>query len=186
MPACLLASMLATAGGYRAATLALGYVRALHLLGLTPCLPVCLCYSVVSLQSRRLQSGHPCAGLRTRAAPAGAHSMTACLPVYSFAFPGGYRAATLALGYVRAMHLLGLTAQSRYLASNSGGSWFNAAFSYQQVMLAASNACYLLCYFSALQLLPRSVQELCALWCSQSSSRLPVGRDIAARSATSR
>ncbi|KAF6255568.1 hypothetical protein COO60DRAFT_1661215 [Scenedesmus sp. NREL 46B-D3] len=46
---------------------------------------------------------------------------------------GGLRAATLALGYVRALHLLGLTHQARYLASNSGGSWFSAPFSYQQV-----------------------------------------------------
>lgn len=28
--------------------------------------------------------------------------------------------------------MLNLTQQARYLSSNSGGSWFNAAFSYQQ------------------------------------------------------
>eukprot|EP00878_Enallax_costatus_P000930 GHUV01001060.1.p1 GENE.GHUV01001060.1~~GHUV01001060.1.p1 ORF type:complete len:719 (+),score=173.97 GHUV01001060.1:262-2418(+) len=46
---------------------------------------------------------------------------------------GGYRAVTLALGYVRALHMLNLTQQARYLSSNSGGSWFNSAFSYQQL-----------------------------------------------------
>jgi hypothetical protein len=95
--------LFATAGGYRAATLALGYVCALHLLGLTACLLACVVF------------------LHTTA--------------------GGYRAATLALGYVRALHLLGLNSQARYLASNSGGSWFNAAYSYQQVMPAVHCAC---------------------------------------------
>jgi hypothetical protein len=60
--------------------------------------------------------------------------LRACLLAES----GGYRAATLALGYVRALHLLGLTSQARYLASNSGGSWFNAAFSYQQVTMSGT------------------------------------------------
>lgn len=47
---------------------------------------------------------------------------------------GGYRAATLALGYVRALNMLNLTQQARYLSSNSGGSWFTAAYSYQQLL----------------------------------------------------
>lgn len=47
---------------------------------------------------------------------------------------GGFRAVTLALGYVRALHMMNLTQQARFLSSNSGGSWFNAAFSYQSVM----------------------------------------------------
>lgn len=46
---------------------------------------------------------------------------------------GGYRATTLALGWVRALYWLGAVAKSRYLSSNSGGSWFNGAFSYTQV-----------------------------------------------------
>eukprot|EP00775_Hariotina_reticulata_P001277 gene1277-1617_t len=44
---------------------------------------------------------------------------------------GGYRAVTLALGYVRALQMMNLTQQAKYLSSNSGGSWFNSAFSYQ-------------------------------------------------------
>ncbi|KAG2499381.1 hypothetical protein HYH03_002956 [Edaphochlamys debaryana] len=43
---------------------------------------------------------------------------------------GGYRAATLALGWVRALHVLGVLPHLRYIASNSGGSWFNGALSY--------------------------------------------------------
>jgi hypothetical protein len=31
----------------------------------------------------------------------------------------------------RALHELGVLSQARYMSSNSGGSWFNAAFSYQ-------------------------------------------------------
>lgn len=46
---------------------------------------------------------------------------------------GGYRATTLALGWVRALHQLGAMSKARYLSSNSGGSWFNGAYSYTQV-----------------------------------------------------
>jgi hypothetical protein len=46
---------------------------------------------------------------------------------------GGYRATTLALGWVRALHALGVMDAARYLSSNSGGSWFNGAYSYSQV-----------------------------------------------------
>jgi len=48
---------------------------------------------------------------------------------------GGHRATTLALGWVRALHSLGALNAARYLASNSGGSWFNAAYSYSQVCI---------------------------------------------------
>ncbi|KAF6265851.1 hypothetical protein COO60DRAFT_1623718 [Scenedesmus sp. NREL 46B-D3] len=44
---------------------------------------------------------------------------------------GGFRAATLGLGWLRALHLLNITSAARYLTSNSGGSWLNAAFSFQ-------------------------------------------------------
>lgn len=47
---------------------------------------------------------------------------------------GGYRAATLALGYMRALHMMNFTRKARYTSSNSGGSWFSAAFTYQAVM----------------------------------------------------
>lgn len=46
---------------------------------------------------------------------------------------GGYRATSLALGWVRALHELGYMQQARYLSTNSGGSWFNGAYSYTQV-----------------------------------------------------
>lgn len=38
-------------------------------------------------------------------------------------------AATVSL--CRALYMMNLTQQARYLTSNSGGSWFNSAFSYQ-------------------------------------------------------
>ncbi|WIA31484.1 hypothetical protein OEZ86_002377 [Tetradesmus obliquus] len=44
---------------------------------------------------------------------------------------GGFRAATLGLGWLRALHMLNVTSKARYLTSNSGGSWLNAAFSFQ-------------------------------------------------------
>lgn len=46
---------------------------------------------------------------------------------------GGYRATTLALGWVRALHSIGAMRRARYLASNSGGSWLNGAYSFTQV-----------------------------------------------------
>lgn len=46
---------------------------------------------------------------------------------------GGYRATTLALGWLRALHALGAMEKARYLSSNSGGSWINGAYSYSQV-----------------------------------------------------
>ncbi|WIA35178.1 hypothetical protein OEZ86_003644 [Tetradesmus obliquus] len=46
---------------------------------------------------------------------------------------GGMRATTLALGWVRALWQMGVLQQARYIASNSGGSWFNGAMSYTQV-----------------------------------------------------
>ncbi|KAG2442832.1 hypothetical protein HXX76_002911 [Chlamydomonas incerta] len=49
---------------------------------------------------------------------------------------GGYRAATLAVGWVRALHALGLMPHARYVASNSGGSWFNGVMSYSGFPLA--------------------------------------------------
>lgn len=45
---------------------------------------------------------------------------------------GGFRAATLGLGYLRALHLLHITSSAKYLTSNSGGSWLAATFSFQQ------------------------------------------------------
>uniref|UniRef100_A0A383VT98 Uncharacterized protein n=1 Tax=Tetradesmus obliquus TaxID=3088 RepID=A0A383VT98_TETOB len=48
---------------------------------------------------------------------------------------GGMRATTLALGWVRALWQMGVLQQARYIASNSGGSWFNGAMSYTQVPL---------------------------------------------------
>jgi len=44
---------------------------------------------------------------------------------------GGFRATTCALGWVRALHAMGILDRARYLCSNSGGSWFNTCFSYQ-------------------------------------------------------
>jgi len=46
---------------------------------------------------------------------------------------------TLALGYVRALQMMNITQQARYLSSNSGGSWFNTAFSYQNNTLMPGN-----------------------------------------------
>lgn len=46
---------------------------------------------------------------------------------------GGMRATTCALGWVRALYALGILQRARYLCSNSGGSWFNICFSYQEV-----------------------------------------------------
>ena len=46
---------------------------------------------------------------------------------------GGFRATTLALGWIRILHKEGIIKQARYLSSNSGGSWFNTAFSYQEI-----------------------------------------------------
>jgi len=48
---------------------------------------------------------------------------------------GGFRATTCALGWMRAFHSLGVLAKARYLCSNSGGSWFNTCFSYQEEVL---------------------------------------------------
>ena len=53
---------------------------------------------------------------------------------------GGYRATTLALGWVRALHAMGAMGAARYLASNSGGSWFNGAYSYTQASAACPRA----------------------------------------------
>ena len=44
---------------------------------------------------------------------------------------GGFRAATLGLGWLRALHLLNITSAARYFSSNSGGTWLNSAFSFQ-------------------------------------------------------
>eukprot|EP00878_Enallax_costatus_P004763 GHUV01005014.1.p1 GENE.GHUV01005014.1~~GHUV01005014.1.p1 ORF type:complete len:688 (+),score=137.57 GHUV01005014.1:137-2200(+) len=44
---------------------------------------------------------------------------------------GGFRAATLGLGYLRALFLLNITSSAKYLTSNSGGSWLAATFSFQ-------------------------------------------------------
>ena len=43
---------------------------------------------------------------------------------------GGVRATTCALGWIRILHRENLLKDARYLCSISGGSWFNAAFSY--------------------------------------------------------
>lgn len=40
-------------------------------------------------------------------------------------------ACIILYGMCRALYMMNLTQQARYLASNSGGSWFNSAFSYQ-------------------------------------------------------
>jgi hypothetical protein len=37
----------------------------------------------------------------------------------------------LLLRLCRGLHELGVLSKARYISSNSGGSWFNAAFSYQ-------------------------------------------------------
>jgi len=49
---------------------------------------------------------------------------------------GGMRAASLAYGWVRALHEMGILQKARYLSSNSGGSWFTGPFSYTQVSLS--------------------------------------------------
>ena len=53
---------------------------------------------------------------------------------------GGYRATTLALGWLRALHELGALDKARYISSNSGGSWINGAYSYTQVGGASAHA----------------------------------------------
>jgi hypothetical protein len=54
-------------------------------------------------------------------------------PLLGLAFSGGgFRAATLGLGYLRALHLLNISKSAKYLTSNSGGSWLAATFSFQQ------------------------------------------------------
>ena len=45
---------------------------------------------------------------------------------------GGCVPTTLALGWVRILQREGVLQQARYLSSNSGGSWFNSPFSYQE------------------------------------------------------
>jgi hypothetical protein len=45
---------------------------------------------------------------------------------------GGFRAATLAIGTLRGLDLLGILSQSRYTSSNSGSSWVNGPLSYFQ------------------------------------------------------
>mmetsp|Transcript_54583 Transcript_54583/g.45964 ORF Transcript_54583/g.45964 Transcript_54583/m.45964 type:complete len:130 (+) Transcript_54583:135-524(+) len=45
---------------------------------------------------------------------------------------GAMRATTCALGWVRILHKHGILQQARYMSSNSGASFFNSAFSYQQ------------------------------------------------------
>mmetsp|Transcript_69140 Transcript_69140/g.200206 ORF Transcript_69140/g.200206 Transcript_69140/m.200206 type:complete len:732 (+) Transcript_69140:96-2291(+) len=45
---------------------------------------------------------------------------------------GGLRAASCAVGWIQALHDLEILPKVRYLCSNSGGSWFNACFSYQE------------------------------------------------------
>jgi hypothetical protein len=44
-----------------------------------------------------------------------------------------------AVSLCRALYMMNLTQQARYLASNSGGSWFNSAFSYQVSSNTASS-----------------------------------------------
>lgn len=44
---------------------------------------------------------------------------------------GGFRAATLGLGYLRALYLLNITSSAKYISSNSGGSWLVATYSFQ-------------------------------------------------------
>jgi len=60
------------------------------------------------------------------------------LPIGIALSGGGFRAATCAVGYMRGLHLTtvdskgsSLISQAQYLSSTSGGSWFNAAFSYK-------------------------------------------------------
>jgi hypothetical protein len=45
---------------------------------------------------------------------------------------GGFRAATLGLGWLRALHIMNFTSSARYLSSNSGGTWLNSAYSFQK------------------------------------------------------
>ncbi|KAF8071043.1 hypothetical protein HT031_001125 [Scenedesmus sp. PABB004] len=47
---------------------------------------------------------------------------------------GGMRAASLGLGWLRGLAALNATRAARYLASNSGGSWLNAAWSFQDAI----------------------------------------------------
>eukprot|EP00798_Chlamydomonas_sp_ICE-L_P012640 gene12640-15873_t len=45
---------------------------------------------------------------------------------------GGFRAATCALGWVRALQSMGLLKRARYLCTNSGSTWFAAPFIFQK------------------------------------------------------
>lgn len=44
---------------------------------------------------------------------------------------GGFRAASLGLGYLRALYLLNITSSVKYISSNSGGTWLTGTFSFQ-------------------------------------------------------
>jgi hypothetical protein len=66
---------------------------------------------------------------------------------------GGFRATTLSLGWIRALHKIGVLSNARYLISNSGGSWFNTCFSYQEKV---SNEEFLGPYLSPAEITPEN------------------------------
>ncbi|GLI69462.1 hypothetical protein VaNZ11_014078 [Volvox africanus] len=52
---------------------------------------------------------------------------------------GGFRATTLALGWMRALHHMGLLDQVRYLSTISGSSWMGAALCFQKDAAAVAD-----------------------------------------------
>ena len=69
---------------------------------------------------------------------------------------GGTRATTLGLGWVRVLQSSGILQRARYLTSNSGGSWFNVAFSYQRLY---SREAFLGDYISPQELTPAVAKQ---------------------------
>ncbi|GLC46205.1 hypothetical protein PLESTB_001535000 [Pleodorina starrii] len=47
---------------------------------------------------------------------------------------GGFRAATLGLGWLRALHILGVLRKAKYLCTCSGSSWLSSALSFQRLV----------------------------------------------------
>lgn len=68
---------------------------------------------------------------------------------------GGNRASTNALGYLRGFHALGLLPKIKYVASNSGGSWFSIPFSFQE---GRTNAEFLGAYVAPEKLTPHEAR----------------------------
>jgi hypothetical protein len=140
-------------GGMRAATAGLGFLRGLHAVSGVPsnmsglqlrciCLHRVLagepmlcqcCANVVLTGLSVMQMGQVQPGGRM-AIKQHLH-LQACWQCYQ---PGHCAAVCLTRCHVGACVQLGVTDGARYLTSNSGGSWLNAAFSFQQKVRGSS------------------------------------------------